>query len=198
MKEMRLALLRSKVKTDLEKSHQNDPNCNVNGSKDENGREIEEENVSAENDSEEDHERTSDSPTAENEEEEKEEDKDDADDDEDDADDDEGDDDSGNDDDDNNEGNPNYHSESPILVVDEALPERTSSQHSSSKSDDKREASLRPEISIASGLHEASPRIGIPPAEEISTTPLEDLSRAIVSHINHGRITYQERRCYNT
>ncbi|XP_019164635.1 PREDICTED: SAGA-associated factor 73-like [Ipomoea nil] len=42
MKQLRYALLLSKVKTSLEKEHRNDPNCNVSGSKDEHGREIEE------------------------------------------------------------------------------------------------------------------------------------------------------------
>ncbi|XP_019196141.1 PREDICTED: pheromone-processing carboxypeptidase KEX1-like [Ipomoea nil] len=40
LKQLRYALLLSKIKTSLEKDHQNDPNCNVSGSKDEHGREI--------------------------------------------------------------------------------------------------------------------------------------------------------------
>ncbi|XP_019153464.1 PREDICTED: microtubule-associated protein 1B-like [Ipomoea nil] len=41
MKEFRYALLLSKVKTELERTHQNDPACNVSGSKDDEGKEIE-------------------------------------------------------------------------------------------------------------------------------------------------------------
>ncbi|XP_019157763.1 PREDICTED: serine/threonine-protein kinase rio2-like [Ipomoea nil] len=43
MKELRYAMLLSKIKTALEKLHQNDPNCEVSGSKDENGKEISDE-----------------------------------------------------------------------------------------------------------------------------------------------------------
>ncbi|XP_019158291.1 PREDICTED: pheromone-processing carboxypeptidase KEX1-like [Ipomoea nil] len=42
MKQLRYAMLLSKIKTTLEMEHQNDPNCNVSGTKDEHGREIEE------------------------------------------------------------------------------------------------------------------------------------------------------------
>ncbi|XP_019159149.1 PREDICTED: glutamic acid-rich protein-like [Ipomoea nil] len=156
MKELRYALLLSKIKTELERTHQNDPGCNASESKDDEGREIDPED---EQNQEED-----------------------ADDENDNEDDDEDDD---NDDDDNNKGNPNYDSESPLLVTDDPLLEITSSQNSSSKSDGKREASLRPENSSASGMVEASPRIGIPHAEEISNAPIEDLSRAIVPHVDH-------------
>ncbi|XP_019191040.1 PREDICTED: nuclear polyadenylated RNA-binding protein 3-like [Ipomoea nil] len=172
MKELRYALLLSKIKTELERTHQNDPGCNVSGLKDDEGREIDPED---EQNQEDDHVEDVDDENDDDAE----------DDDEDDAEDEDADDDSGNDDDDNNRGNPNYDSESPLLVADEQIPERTSSQHSSSKSDDKREASLRPEISTASGLLEASPQIGIPPAEDISNAHLEDLCRAIVPHIDH-------------
>ncbi|XP_019197753.1 PREDICTED: probable ATP-dependent helicase PF08_0048 [Ipomoea nil] len=43
MKEFRYALLLSKVKTELERTHQNDPACNVRGLKDDEGKEIENE-----------------------------------------------------------------------------------------------------------------------------------------------------------
>ncbi|XP_019164366.1 PREDICTED: FK506-binding protein 3-like [Ipomoea nil] len=42
MKQLRYAMLLSKIKNTLDKEHQNDPNCNVSGTKDEHGREIEE------------------------------------------------------------------------------------------------------------------------------------------------------------
>ncbi|XP_019151903.1 PREDICTED: uncharacterized protein LOC109148624 [Ipomoea nil] len=42
MKQLRYAMLLSKIKTTLEKEHQNDLNCNVSGTKDEHGQEIEE------------------------------------------------------------------------------------------------------------------------------------------------------------
>ncbi|XP_019172470.1 PREDICTED: pheromone-processing carboxypeptidase KEX1-like [Ipomoea nil] len=122
MKELRYAMLLSKIKTDLEKSHQNDPNCDVSGSKDESGREIDEENVSDENEESDD-----------NEEEDEDEDADDEDNGAEDADDD---DDSGNDDDNHNGGDPNYDSESPLLVspdYNEPLPERSLSQNSSTQ-----------------------------------------------------------------
>ncbi|XP_019177728.1 PREDICTED: acidic repeat-containing protein-like [Ipomoea nil] len=53
MKEFRYALLLSKVKTELERTHQNDPACNVSGSKDDEGKEIddEDERTSAEHES---------------------------------------------------------------------------------------------------------------------------------------------------
>ncbi|XP_019166872.1 PREDICTED: FK506-binding protein 3-like [Ipomoea nil] len=41
-KQLRYAMLLSKINTTLEKEHQNDPNCNISGTKDEHGREIEE------------------------------------------------------------------------------------------------------------------------------------------------------------
>ncbi|XP_019182571.1 PREDICTED: acidic repeat-containing protein-like [Ipomoea nil] len=172
MKELRYALLLSKIKTELEKTHQNDPGCNVSGLKDDEGREIDPED---EQNQENNHAEDADDKNDHAEDADDENDSDAADDDEDDD----------NDDDDNNKGNPNYDSESPLLITDDPLPERTSSQHSSSKSDSKREASLRPENSTASGLVKASPWIGIPHAEEISNAPIEDLSRVIVPHIDH-------------
>ncbi|XP_019162240.1 PREDICTED: uncharacterized protein LOC109158800 [Ipomoea nil] len=79
-------------------------------------------------------------------------------------DDDDDDDDSGNDN--NNRADPDYDSLSPLLVgpdCNEVIPERSPSHASSSKSDDKREASLQP--------------------EDVSNDHLEDLSRAIVPHL---------------
>ncbi|XP_019173854.1 PREDICTED: prostatic spermine-binding protein-like [Ipomoea nil] len=126
MKELRYAMLLSKIKTDLEKSHQNDQNCDVSGSKDDNGREINDE---------------SDENKEEEKEDEEDEDTDDAD-----ADDENDDDDDDADDDDNhNGGDPKYDSDSPLLIGPDygaAVPERSSSRNSSSRSDDKREASL--------------------------------------------------------
>ncbi|XP_019195203.1 PREDICTED: pheromone-processing carboxypeptidase KEX1-like [Ipomoea nil] len=125
------------------------------GSKDEYGREIDKANKAEKSDDNED----------EDNEEDEDEDTDDADAD-DENDDDDDDDDTGNDDDNHNGGDPNYDSESPLLVgpdYNEAVPERSSSHNSTSRSDDKRVASLQ--------------------AEEVSNTHLEDLSRAIVPHV---------------
>ncbi|XP_019167335.1 PREDICTED: pheromone-processing carboxypeptidase KEX1-like [Ipomoea nil] len=122
MKELRYAMLLSKIKTDLEKSHQNDPNCKVSGSKDENGKEINDE-------------------SEEEKEDEEDEDSDDAD-----ADDENDDDDDADDDDNQNGGNTNYDSDSPLLInpdYNSTIPEESSSHNSPSQSDDKREASLK-------------------------------------------------------
>ncbi|XP_019169571.1 PREDICTED: pheromone-processing carboxypeptidase KEX1-like [Ipomoea nil] len=127
MKELRYAMLLLTIKTDLEKSHQNDPNCEVSASKDENGKEITDESEDEED---------ADTNDAE------------------DADDEDDDDDDADDDDNQNGGNTNN---------DAAIPEESSSHNSSSRSDDKREASLKD--------------------DETSNTQPEDLSRAIVPHV---------------
>ncbi|XP_019179050.1 PREDICTED: 101 kDa malaria antigen-like [Ipomoea nil] len=54
MKQLRYAMLLSKIKTTLEKEHQNDPNCNVSSTKDEHGREIEEDESDMNEDEDED------------------------------------------------------------------------------------------------------------------------------------------------
>ncbi|XP_019175435.1 PREDICTED: FK506-binding protein 3-like [Ipomoea nil] len=152
MKIVRYAMLISKVKTILEKEHQNDPNCTVNGSKDEHGREIDTAKEDEKNDE--------DKSEKADEDEDESDDDEDADDENDDHDDD---DDSGND---NNRADPDYDSESPLLVgpdYNEVVPEGSPSQESSSNSDDKREASHQP--------------------GDVSNDHLEDLSRAIVPHV---------------
>ncbi|XP_019197732.1 PREDICTED: uncharacterized protein LOC109191560 [Ipomoea nil] len=82
--------------------------------------------------------------------------------------DDENDDDDDDADDDNNHngGNTNYDSDSPLLInpdYNAAVPEESSSHNSSSRSDDKKEASLKD--------------------DEVSNAHPEDLSRAIVPHV---------------
>ncbi|XP_019189687.1 PREDICTED: uncharacterized protein LOC109184100 [Ipomoea nil] len=140
MKIVHYAMLISKVKTILEKEHQNDPACSVSGSKDEQGRELD---------------------TTENEEEDDTDDVEDADDENDD--DDDNNDDSGNDGD--NGANLNYDSESPLLVGPDydTVPERSPAQKSPSHSDGTREASQQD--------------------EDVSTNHPEDLSQALVPHV---------------
>ncbi|XP_019166794.1 PREDICTED: glutamic acid-rich protein-like [Ipomoea nil] len=149
MKQLRYALLLSKIKTTLEKEHQNDPNCNTSGSKDELGREIEED---------------------ESNEDEENEDNDDKDvEDADDEHDDDDDDDDNNDDDNmgNNvtkEAEPDYDSQSPLLIGPdyETYPQSSPLRKLSSDSDETREASHQ--------------------AKQILSDHPEDMSRAIVPH----------------
>ncbi|XP_019178179.1 PREDICTED: nuclear polyadenylated RNA-binding protein 3-like [Ipomoea nil] len=128
-------MLLSKIKTALEKSHQNDPNCEVSGSKDENGKEI-----SDESDKEKEDEEDANSDDA-------------------DADDENDDDDDDGNDDNQNGGNTNH----PHQDHNASNPEESSSHNSPSRSDDKREASLKD--------------------DNTSHTQPEDLSRALVSHV---------------
>ncbi|XP_019176916.1 PREDICTED: protein IWS1 homolog [Ipomoea nil] len=147
MKQLRYALLLSKIKTTLEKEHQNDPNCNVSGSKDEHGREID-----------------SDKEDESDEEDEDDTDVEDADDEHDDDDDDNDDnDDLGNDRD--KRADPNYDSKSPLLIGPDCdtFPQRSPLEKFPSDSDDTKEASQQD--------------------KEISTAHPEDLSRAIIPHI---------------
>ncbi|XP_019155256.1 PREDICTED: uncharacterized protein LOC109152136 [Ipomoea nil] len=156
MKEFRYALLLSKVKTELERTHQNDPTCNVSGLKDDEGREIDHEdervseNESGDANSDSNENADEDKVTDENSEnEENDEDDDDKSGDEQDGshvddgddDDDEGkadnnthDDDS--DDDDNDDGNSDYDSESPIIGNTEDIPERSPAPRSSPPKED--------------------------------------------------------------
>ncbi|XP_019158001.1 PREDICTED: histone-lysine N-methyltransferase SETD1B-like [Ipomoea nil] len=113
----------------------NDPNCEGSGSKDENGKEI-----SDESDKEKEDEANEDTDDA-------------------DADNENDDDDDADDDDNQNGGNTN----NPHQDHNAANPEESSSHNSPSRSDDKREASLK--------------------ADETSHTQPEDLSRAIVPHV---------------
>ncbi|XP_019154261.1 PREDICTED: serine/threonine-protein kinase rio2-like [Ipomoea nil] len=124
MKMVRYAILISKVKTILEKEHQNDPNCNVSGLKDEQCREIDMAEEEDEKSNDEDEGETDDVEDA---------------DDENDDDDDDNDD-SGNDGD--NKVDPTYDSESPLLVGPDydTVPKRSAAQKSPN-SDDTREAS---------------------------------------------------------
>ncbi|XP_019199623.1 PREDICTED: transcription elongation factor SPT5-like [Ipomoea nil] len=126
MKIVRYAMLISKVKTILEKEHQNDPNRSVSGLKDEQGQEID--------------------TTEDEEDEDRDDDVEDADDENDDNDDDNNDDDN----DGNNGANLMYDSPSPLLK-------------SSSNSDSTRETSQQD--------------------EDVSTNHPEDLSRALVPHV---------------
>ncbi|XP_019195721.1 PREDICTED: FK506-binding protein 3-like [Ipomoea nil] len=146
MKMVRYAILISKVKTILEKEHQNGPNCNVSGLKDEQGREIDTAEEEDEKSNEKDEGKTDDVEDA---------------DDENDDDDDDNDD-SGNDGD--NGADPTYDSESPLLVGPDydTVPERSPAQKSPN-SDDTREASHQD--------------------EDISTDHPEDMSRALVPHV---------------
>ncbi|XP_019173788.1 PREDICTED: acidic repeat-containing protein-like [Ipomoea nil] len=141
MKQLRYAMLLSKIKIALEKEHQNDPNCNVSGTKDELGREIEEDE-SAENEDEDEDDNNDDNV-------------DDADD-ENDDDDDDGD----NDDQLGNEGAQETDPEDShtfFIGPDyDTYPQRSPLRKLPSDSDD---------------------------SEEVSTSHLEDLSRAIVPHI---------------
>ncbi|XP_019176167.1 PREDICTED: uncharacterized protein LOC109171570 [Ipomoea nil] len=156
MKEFRYALLPSKFKTELERTHQNDPACNVSGFKDDEGREIDHkdervsENESGDANSDSDENADEDKDNDENpENEEDDEDDDDKSGDEqdgshgDDGDDDEEegktdnnnhDDDS--DDDDNDDGNSDYDSESPIIGNTEDIPERSPAPRSSPPKED--------------------------------------------------------------
>ncbi|XP_019171358.1 PREDICTED: uncharacterized protein LOC109166915 [Ipomoea nil] len=156
-KEFRYALLLSKVKTELERTHQNDPACNVSGLKDDEGKEIEHEDErtseteSREANSDSDENADEDKGTDENPEiEEDDEDdneksgdeQDDSHGDDGDDDDDEGkadnnnlgDDDS--DDDDNDDGDSDYDSESPIIGNTEDIPERSHVPSSSPPKED--------------------------------------------------------------
>ncbi|XP_019179045.1 PREDICTED: uncharacterized protein LOC109174258 [Ipomoea nil] len=148
MKMVRYAILIFKVKTILEKEYQNDPNCNVSGLKDEQGREIDMAEEEDEKSNEEDEGETDDVEDA---------------DDENDDDDDDDNDNSGNDSD--NGADPTYDSESPLLVGPDydTVPERFPTQKSPSNSDDTREASQQD--------------------EDVSTDHPEDLSRALVPHV---------------
>ncbi|XP_019173813.1 PREDICTED: aspartic and glutamic acid-rich protein-like [Ipomoea nil] len=147
MKEFRYALFLSKVKTELERTHQNDPACNVSGLKDDEGKEIEHEDESTSENETSEANSDSDNGTDENpENEEDDEDEDEKSGDEqddshgdggDDDDDDEGKADNnnlgddGSDDDDNDDGNSDYDSESPIIGNTEDIPERSPAPSSS-------------------------------------------------------------------
>ncbi|XP_019171003.1 PREDICTED: protein starmaker-like [Ipomoea nil] len=150
MKEFRYALLLSKVKTKLEKTHQNDPACNVSGFKDDEGKEIADEDgrLTTEHDTSEDNSEADESPNNDenddgydkNDEDANDEDNDDEeesnneeDDDMKDDDDEHDDDDSGNDDDD--DGNLGYNSESPIIGNTEYVPDRSPAPRSSPPKD---------------------------------------------------------------
>ncbi|XP_019159981.1 PREDICTED: midasin-like [Ipomoea nil] len=153
MKEFRLALLLSKVKTVLEKSHQNDPACNISGSKDDNGKEIEDdveveeadaedERVNEDEDSNDDESTKNESPNegnngdedddGENNDDENDDKRDDDEENEKKKDDDQNDD---IDDDDDDDENSDYDSESPIIGNTELIPDRSPTPHSSPPKD---------------------------------------------------------------
>ncbi|XP_019189843.1 PREDICTED: protein MAK16 homolog [Ipomoea nil] len=121
MKEFRAALLLSKIKTELEKLHQNDPACNISGSKDENGNAIEKDVEPAANK----HPDEEDNADRDGEEEDN-----DIPDDEDEENDDEEDDDNGDNDDDSDDDDSDYDSESPIIGNTEIIPKRSPTPHS--------------------------------------------------------------------
>ncbi|XP_019179193.1 PREDICTED: uncharacterized protein LOC109174410 [Ipomoea nil] len=129
MKEFRYALLLSKVKMELERTHQNGPACNVSESKDDEGKEIadvaEDERTNAENES--------NSGDDKNDENDEEVDADEENDEKKDDDDENDDDDSGDDDDDDD--NLGYDSESPIIGNTEYIPDRSPAPRSSPPKD---------------------------------------------------------------
>ncbi|XP_019153744.1 PREDICTED: aspartate and serine-rich protein-like [Ipomoea nil] len=155
MKEVRYALLISKVKTILEKEHQNDPNCSVSGLKDDQGQEID--------------------TTEDEEDEDRDDDVEDVDDENGDNDDDNNDDDNNDDDNDSNNGaNLMYDSPSPLLVgpAYDTVPERSPAQKSPSESDGTREASHQDE-DVSTTQPEDLSRALVPHVRPMNETPIK-------------------------